>query len=437
MSFVNARATCALGFGLLTASCTGDDITLGPDSGPPKADATTQDQFVYTNDGGDATGPRILITHDGPSAAELLAFNVATAQINGRLVTPGFAYVEQTRNDFFLLETGQDLVYLLDPVSQWNAKASWSVALDDVNDASLEPYADPVQVVEVAPNKAYVLRFDRDTIAIIDPTQSADAGAPTGTVDLSALQQAADPDGSEEISGAVFDATRNRLYVALGNINLYDVDPQGYFQLCSTTVSTLIAIDTTTDMLVNLGGAGPGGGVVLNGFGPQFGILGGVVLDAVGDRVLVFSFGCNAPTTDGGVGAMSGRLIEAVDLGANTTQTLLAANDQSYPGNFVYIDGAHALVQFGFAPYATTYQWIPTQTTLGEAYQTTPDLFAFDYAGARMLGPQSTLTGDGGLGPTNVISVPVGAYDGGGVTLLGQNPFLQPGGYLGNVVYVP
>ncbi len=423
---------CLFGF----VACTGDDITLGPDAGPPKTDATV-DQSTTTDATVDAgIGARLLMTYSTPQAGELVAYNTQTKAVDGRYAPPPYAVVEQAGADRFVIEGNQDLVYLLDPTSPWTVKSSWSMSLSDAVDGG-ESYADPVQVIEVSPTKAYVLRYNRDKIAIIDPTQSADAGAPIGSVDISSFKHPNNPEAFAEMVGAVFDPTRNRLYIAFGNFNLGDVAADGFTLLCGNTVSTFAAIDTNTDLPVNLGAAGPGGAVVLNGYGPQFGFLGGVILDAVGDRVLVVSGGCNATASDGGVGALSGRLIEAVDLKTNTTSTLLDANAQQYPGELVYIDGAHALVQFGFPPYATTFSWIPTQSTLGPALQTTPDLFALDYANLRIVGPQSTLTLDGGPGPTNVIAVPITSFDGGGVVTFGQNPFLQSGGYLGSVVYVP
>jgi len=428
---------CAIGCGLFAVACTGDDITLGPDAGPPKSDATV-DQSNTNDAGTDGTvGPRVLMTYTA-TAGELVAFDTQTDLVDGRFAPPPYASVMQSGTDRFLLESNEDLVFLLDPVSQWNPTSSWNVALDDGFDGGLS-YADPVQVVEVAPNKAYVLRYNRDKIAIFDPTQTSDGGVPTtNPVDLSSLQQANDPDGTVEMSGAVFDPTNKYLYVALANINLFLVDAvDGAYLPCANTVSTLVAIDTTTDTLVNLGGTGPGGSIALNGYSPQFGSVGGLIFDAVGNRVLVLSTGCNATESDGGVGPQTGRLVEAVDLSTNTTQTLLPANDQDFPNELVYIDGAHALIQFGYVPYATTYTWIPTQTTLGPPLAVTPDVFALDPLGSRILGAQSTVATDGGTGPINVIAVPINSIDGGGVQVFGQNPFLEPGGYLGSVVYVP
>ncbi len=409
------------------AAC-GDDVMIGPDAGPPKSDATIDQSAA---DAGDASSSRLLMTYVATSG-ELVALNTSTKQI-GRFAMPGFGVAVRSGKDTFLLETGQDLVARLDPSTFTAVAASWNVALSDAFDGG-ESYADPVQVIETSPTKAYVLRYNRNRIAIIDPSQTADAGAPTSSIDLSSLLQANDADGHIDMSGAVFDSSRNRLYVALGNIDIYDVDPQGYFLLCANTKSTLVAIDTTNDTLVNLGGSGPGGGIALNGYGPQSGYLGGVVLDATGDRILILSGGCNAPTTDGGTGALSGRVVEAVDLKTNTTETLLDASAKEYPGQFLYIDQTHALVQFGFGAFSTTYHWDPTQTTLGAALATTPDVFDYDKTGARILGPQSTLASDGGAGPTNVIAVTLAD---GGVAELTQNPFLQSGGFVGNAVYAP
>ncbi len=439
MNKVQTALTCAVGCGLFAvAACTGDDITLGPDAAPPKSDATI-DQSNNTGDAGvDGTvGARVLMAYTDPNftTGELVAYGTSPAQVDGRYAPPAFPYLSQTGSDRFLIEDDQDLVFLLEPNSPWTPTSSWSLTLSDGPDGGTEP-ADPVQVVESAPNHAYVLRYNRNAIAVIDPTQAADAGTAIKTIDLSALLQSGDPD-TVEATGAVFDASRNRLYVALGNIDLSLVSPDGLNLGCANTVSTLIAIDTTMDTLVNLGGTGPGGGVALNGYSPQFGFLGGVVLDPVGDRVLLLSGGCEPTESDGGAGPLQGRLIEAVDLKTNTTMTLLTANDQAYPGNFLYIDGAHALVQFGSAPYATTYTWIPTQTTLGPPLAVTPDVFAYDNVGQRILGPQSTVTSDGGTGPTNVIAVPIDSIDGGGVQVFGQNPFLSPGGSTQAVLYVP
>jgi hypothetical protein len=136
---------------------------------------------------------------------------------------------------------------------------------------------------------------------------------------------------------------------------------------------------------------------------------------------------------DAGAGALQGRLVEAVDLKTNTTTTLLDANAQDYPGQLLWLDGTHAYIQFGYGAFGSTFAWDPTKTTLGAALPATPDVFDYDDAG-HILGPQSTYATDGAVGPTNVISVTLAD---GGVITLGQNPFLQTSGFVGNATYVP
>ena len=434
---MKARNVCivhALACGLFGVfyACTGDDVTLGPDAGPPKSDATVDQTSPDAGDAG-ATGPRLLMTYAATSG-ELVSYDVAGKTVAARATLPGYEETQHSGGDWFLLGEGSaDVVAKLSPTSPTTAIASWNVHLNDGVDGG-EANANPVAIVETAPNKAYVLRYNRNQIAVIDPSASADGGAPVSTIDLSSLMQANDHDGHVDMTAAVYDASRKRVYVALGNIDINLVDPEGFFLLCAGTQSTIVAIDTTNDTLVNLGGSGPGGGIVLNGYSPQTATFGGLVLDSANDRLLVFSTGCNAPGTgDAGAGPLSGRVIEAVDLKTNLTTLLLDANTQPYPGQFFYLDGAHALVQFGYGAFSTTYAWDPTQSTLGAAYAATPDVFDLDGKG-HFLGPQSTIAGDGGAGPTNVIAVDVGD---GGVTQLGQNPFVQSGGFIGNATYHP
>ncbi len=423
------RNACILhAIGLLACS---EDITYGPDSGQPKSDATIDQS---TSDAGPeaSVGPRVLMTYAATSG-ELVSFGTSSAQVLGRLAMPGYGTVQKTGADYFVLESGADTVVKLDPVTLTKSGSTWSMAGTDATDGG-SSYADPVQIIEASATKAYVLRFNRNRIAVFDPSLPADAGAPTSTIDLSSLVQSADGDHAVDMSGAAFDATRHRLYVVLGNVDLGTVQPPNYALICVSTKMTMMAIDTTNDTLVDLGGSGPGGSVALNGYNPQMGYYGGVTLDVAGDRIFVVSFGCNMTDGDGGLAPVQQRLVEAFDLKTNTTKTLLDANAQDYPNVFKLIDSTHAVIQFGsFAPYISTFVWDTTQTTLPAALPTGPDVFDYDDAG-HILGPQSTFATDGAAGPINVINVTLA--DGGSV-VLGQNPFTQSGGYLGNALYVP
>ncbi|HEX7601132.1 MAG TPA: hypothetical protein VF316_05980 [Polyangiaceae bacterium] len=414
-------------FGL--AGCTGDDITYGPADAAPRSDAAVVD--ATTDDAGDASldaaplPTRVLLTYVG-AAGEMVALDESSGQKLGAITTPG----DVITSGGFLVQTSKDLVQKLAPASPWLRVGSWNVALDDKPDGSTQS-ADPVQVIGVSATKAYVLRLNRNRIAVIDPSEAADGGVPKESIDLGALQQADDKDGHVDMSGAVYDASRKRLYVALSNVDFNRVDPQGFFLICPATKSTLLAIDTTSDTLVNLGGAGPQGSIALKGTSMQLGYYGGIVLDTVKDRVLLMTTGCNDVDADGGQLPLRGRGIEAVDLKTNVTQVLLDANAQDFPGAFAYQDATHAFVQFGYGAFGKTYRWDTNSPTLGAALDVTPDLFVLDPKTAQLLGPQSTFASDGGPGPTLVISVnPVD----GGVTKLATDPFTEKGGgYLGNV----
>ncbi len=435
---MKARDVCILhviacGFFAVFSACTGDDVTLGPDSGPPKSDATVDQTAPDAGDAGlDApTAPKLLLTYLGASG-ELATFDPKAGQVSGRLSTPGYPVVVRSGGDTFLIDTSKDLVEKLDPTTLAGPISTWNVAGSDAVDGG-SATADPVAVIESSASHAYVLRFNRNRVAVIDPSQAADAGQPMSFVDLSSLVQASS-DGTVGMVGGAYDATRHLVYVVLGNIDINAYGPPPNYPLaCVGTTTTMIAIDTTNDTIVNLGGAGPGGGIVLNGFNPQMGYYGGVVLDAAGDRIFVVHFGCAPPSADGGATPIQQRVIEAIDLKSDTTKTLLDANGQDIPNVFALLDGAHAVVQYGLFPPYATYAWDPSSPSLGVPLAVAPDVFGVDDAG-HILGPQETLASDGGAGPTNVIAVDVAD---GGVTELGQNPFLQSGGYNGNALYVP
>src|SRR5207244_480767 len=102
---------------------------------------------------------------------------------------PGFIGTTWTNStDPWLLEQSNDLVARLDRVEPWIVRSSWSVKGTDRPDGS-PGYSDPDAVVVGAGNKAYVLRYTRNQIAVLDTTVTADAGAPSSAIDLSAFVQ--------------------------------------------------------------------------------------------------------------------------------------------------------------------------------------------------------------------------------------------------------
>ncbi len=276
------------------------------------------------------------------------------------------------------------------------------------------------RLVATSPTKAYVIRYNRNTIAVVDPSQSADAGAPGTPVDLSSFVQAAG-DGFVEMTAGVYLPSTGILYVLLGNINQNDVVNGGYNLLCAATHAEIVGIDTTTNLPVALPGGDSSGAIPLRGYDP-FG-SGALTYDAVGNRFLVLENGCNAPEADGGAGALQQELIESVSVSTGAVTTLLDASSLGYLGNFAYVDATHAFVQYD----GTTYAWDPTQTTLGAALNNAPGSWVYDGHG-NLLGVNGVPV-DGGT-EYDIVSVSTSTDTS---TTLGTNPFSLTNGYPGGV----
>jgi hypothetical protein len=379
-------------------------------------------------DAGDASlPPRLLLSYNASATSELVAFGLQSNAVDGRFVYPGFigtTYVNPASP--WLMEQADDVVGLLDPQEPWVVSSSWNVALDDEGDGGFAAsYSDPVAVVAGPGTKAYVLRYTRNDIAVIDTSVVADGGLPVATIDLSSQLQAGG-DGYVEMTAGWYDATNQRLYVLLGNINRGDVGCTGYCQLCSDTSPTIVAIDTTTNALVPIGADG-GTSYLLGGYDPAFGAA--MAYDSTNNRLLVLETGCNTALEDGGVGPIVKREVEAVSLANGSAQELLDLTPDAFPAGLFYIDPHHAIVQLD-----TAYTWDPTTSTLGPAIPNAPEAFDIDGQG-NLVGVTENYLTDGGFGGFSVISV---NPSDGGVTTLGQNPFsLGNSGFIGGAQLWP
>jgi hypothetical protein len=413
------------------------DSAVGTFDGPTPVEAGTFVDSAAPPDAGDAgeAGPpppsRLLLTYNGSASSELVAFGLASKKADGRMTYPdpiGTAYVGATAP--WLLEQTTDVVARLDAQEPWKIDASWNVAMNDLTDAGYaESYADPQAVIVNALGKAYVLRYTRNLVAVIDTTQAPDGGVPIASIDLSGELQAGGDGYVQPVAGA-YVASQNRVYVVLGNIDRNDVVNDGYNLECASTTPTVIAIDTTHDALVDLNGAAPGNGFPLGGFDPILG-PGAIAFDpstGTSGRLLVLEAGCNEVAADGGVGALVKREVEAIDLATGTATELLDLTAGGFPGSLTYIDAHHAIVQTD-----TAYAWDPTTTTLGAAVANAPDSFAYDGAG-NLVGLDSNYAADGGFEGFSVVSVPL---DGGAPETLGTNPFTLTNGFPGGVALWP
>lgn len=409
------RDTDAAGFdgaGLLEA---------GPNPQPDGGDGSTG--LGCGNASG--TPQRLLLSMNNTATSELAAFNVADKKVDGRYTYPGFIGLSSSLgSDPYLLEQATDIVARLDAKRPWEIVSTWNVAGDDKVDGGL-PNANPATVVVPDCKKGYVLRFNRNKIAVIDTTKVADAGAPESFIDLAPLLQPNDKDGFVEMTSAVHVPSKKRIYVLLGNTDLKKVALDGFTALCADTKPSVVAIDTTTGQLVALGGTAPGGGIALGGYNPPLGTP--LWYDAARERLLVLSAGCNTDTGGGVAGPIQKRRIEEVDLATQQVKTLLSLDDKGFPAGMTFVDGTRGAVFF----FGQAFFWNPSQTTLGAEIPGGLDFAAHDGKG-NLVGARATYLGDGGKGPLEILAVPLGdaGADAAAARKLGENPFTNNAGFL-------
>jgi len=182
---------------------------------------------------------------------------------------------------------------------------------------SVENGTNPHDIAFAAPDKAYVTRYERASLLIVDPTTGPDcAGFVRGTVDLS---QFADGDGLPEMDQAVvIDGT---LFVTLQLL-----DRRNFFR--PTERSLIAMVDVASDTVI--------GSIELTGTNP-FAESAGLVPDPVTGTLLVTEVGEFGRADDGGVErvdpvtrTVSGFFVTEQDLGGNVTDVVLIDEHRAY-----------------------------------------------------------------------------------------------------------
>jgi hypothetical protein len=270
-------------------------------------------------------------------------------------------------------------------------------------------------------NKAYVLSFNSNKIAVLDTTQNLDSGAPLKTIDLASQLDPLDLDGHVDMAAAVYVASKQRLYVVLGNFDLTKTPAiqTSPFTPCQAAKPKLVAIDTATDTVV-------GSPILLDGYNPLFG---GMIYDGDRDRLLGVQAGCNVDhPLDAGKGPLLRREVDEVVLGTGATTRVLDLVTKGYPSGLAVLDAKNVVLGFDFGFEARS--WDVTTAALGAQIPNAPDTFVYDGKG-NLLGTKTDYFADGGSA-SSIVSVRV---DDGGLTTLGAVPFTDTG-YLGGVDYV-
>jgi len=425
-------------------ACFGDDTafeTPAPVSRDASFDATTSDAGSSGDaaadgaEGGGPVPPRLLLSFNTSPSSELVALDLATGAVAGRNVYPATFGTTYARGSVpFLLEQSNDVVARLDEREPWKITSTWNVRGSDGRDGG-PSYADPAAVVASAGNKAYVLRFNRNAIFVIDPSEAADGGAPKKTIDLSPLVQAGDSDGVVEPVAAVYVASKKRLFVLADNIDLSKVASDGFTYLCSSLRSSVVAIDTDTDTVVSAGGTGPGGSILLDVHNTPLGV--DLVYDGVADSLLVLGAGCNADAGGGAAGPVTRRMVEEVALGTGARTTRLDLSAAGFPLGFQYVSSSLALIGF----FGDLVVWDPRTTTLGPKVPGSFESFAYDGKGT-VYGTRIVPKGDGGSAvEVAKTSIPSSAPDAAApsVVVIATDPFAtsKGGGFLNGVEVWP
>lgn len=203
---------------------------------------------------------------------------------------------------------------------------------------STGPGSNPHDIVVVAPDKAYVTRYDRAELWIVDPSVTGCDRFRRGTVDLGG---AADGDGLPEMSQmAVVDG---RLFVSVQRLDRR----RGF---TPTGPSRLVVIDVATDTV--------SGAIALHGAN-AFGDASGIAREPGSGRLVLSTPGDIFRVGDGGIErvdpttlAAEGRfLVEEAALGGNVTDFVLLSPVKGYA---VVQDGALRNHLVAFDPTGAT-----------------------------------------------------------------------------------
>lgn len=424
---------------LLVAACSGDDVTEGPadggiatdgsigSDGPFVVDGSTPADGSVITDAGLSRPPWTLLSLNYKSESDMTAFSLDAGAVDGVLTYPAtIGLASTTATGPWLLEQSNDVVVKLDPTAPWRGGPSWNVRGTDGFDGGM-PYADPYQVVLGPAGKAYVPRFNRNGIAVLDTTQTGIASAPTKIIDLSSYLDPTDEDGVVDMVGAAYVAAQHRLYVLLGSFDLYLTDPVGYYTICGDFHSKIVAIDTDTDALVSPadGGSGDTAAVTLSGYNATM-----LVPDLTRNRLLAVNAGCNdRGVADSGIpGALHMREVDALDLTTGVATKVLDLTVSGFPSTVAPIDAN--TIAFGF-DYYTGNVWDVTSSSLGAAITNAPDVFSYDGQG-HLVGAKTDYLSDGGSSKS-IVSVDLSD---GGSTILAPVP-LRQNGFVGAAAFWP
>lgn len=215
---------------------------------------------------------------------------------------------------FIVQRLGSNSILVIDPSDPSNPLKNYSTNDSNPN----APQSDPQDIAFVDFSKAYITRYNQNTLLIVNPL----TGERIGTIDLS---QFSDSDDIVEMHRMVI--VNGKLYVSLQRL-----DRNSFFS--ASNDSYLVVIDTTTDAIIDVNPNSPGvQPIVLEGRNP----LGGLVYLPLTDRIYLANTG-NFFTGD----AFGG--IESIDPNTNTTAGIIISDESlgGSLGNFAVLSSTVA-----------------------------------------------------------------------------------------------
>jgi hypothetical protein len=221
-------------------------------------------------------------------------------------------------------------------------------------------------------DKAYVPLLQQSLITVLD----LKAGTVSSRIDLSKYNDPSDSDGSADIGAAVYDSTKKIAYFVLGRIDFTTFDAAGHLP-CSTTKALIVAIDATTDEVIDLNGTADGEAAELSLTSPS-----SVSLAADGSLV-VLADGCYTDTT------LKNSGVEVVDTTTGLSQIVYASKSGDFLGKLVLTGASDALLgTFDSSFTSHWYKFDLTAGKLGDELIGVPDAVSFD--GTNLLGVDTT-----------------------------------------------
>jgi hypothetical protein len=347
------------------------DASVPEDGGPGP------DDVLCSGDAGTTASPLLVagIFCDNCTTSEVAAVDLGRGCVLGRSAYDDTDIVPRASGGHgFLLERGNGMLNVLDTDAHVTAR----VDLHTRDSGSDKP--NPNDVVYApsvgGPAKAYVSLYDEGKIAIVDLDGAAHS---VSFVDLSSFADPSDTDGSPDPATGFFDPQKGRAYFVMQrtDVNTAKSDPFVIHCPPPSAPSLLVAVDVTTDQLVDLNGAATGVALPLSLVAPA-----DVALDLSGRRAYLLDNGCGKPDgTDGGLARTLGG-VESVDLDTLATAVAFTPATGDFFSRIQLFGHSTALLQSFDANFSTLWnRWDTASPTLGPTLTGVPDAAVFETAG--------------------------------------------------------